>query len=434
MSSADTCNCVASITSSFANGLDIFKRLRERRRKKKTKRVRTQPDPKSGNELKLGNSLRRGPAEIQTHYERNYGAAGERFAKGDAIAHASLAETLLKLNTGLVGIIASFLNQDRKDLHLDYKSLTNLSDASRVEAIDTLNQLYQRLSQSNVALYQPNLGCPHCGSLKHARCGAVSTRNTSTDRHSNGKKPRKRQTGGKAASSRSHSNTPTIARVPGKSSSQTQLVVMRPRNRRTTSSSSTSSSGGSTRSPSTASTVVTTPHSSPLTSPNYTTINPFQYQAPFAPKAGNFRPLAAPKRKPPPIPSQRPQTWPHGKPDSSNAPAMPKLPITSTSHQTPQPSEKQQLVPSTGLALGPTSVPRRLDKATPSAYSFASDSTKLGEIPMRKWTTPYDFEAMDRLNAEALANGWVPGMPEPPKEKPKRKLFGFLRKSEAGPS
>lgn len=83
MSSADTSNCVASIISSFANGLDIFKRLRERRRKKKTKKVHTQPDPKSGNELKFSNSLRRGPAEIQTHYERNYGAAGERFAKGD---------------------------------------------------------------------------------------------------------------------------------------------------------------------------------------------------------------------------------------------------------------------------------------------------------------------------------------------------------------
>ena len=367
-------------------------------------------------------------------YQNNI-RAHQLTSETSAIAHASLAETLLKLNTGLVGIIASFLNQDRKDLHLDYKSLTNLSDASRVEAIDTLNQLYQRLSQSNVALYQPSLGCPHCGSLKHARCGAVSTKSTSTDRHSNGKKSRKPQTGGKAASSRPHSNTPTIARVPGKSSSQTQLVVMRPRNRRTTSSSSTSSSGGSTRSPSIASTVVTAPYSSPLVSPNYTAINPFQYQAPFAPKAGNFKPLAAPKRKPPTIPSQRPQTWPHGKPDSSNAPAMPKSSMTSTPHRTPQPSEKQPLVPSTsGLALGPTSVPRRLDKATPSAYSFASDSTKLGEIPMRKWTTPYDFEAMDRLNAEALENGWVPGMQEAPKEKPKRRLFGFLRKTEAGPS
>ena len=379
--------------------------------------------------------LQKATVSIPTPEYQNNIRAHQLTPETSAIAHTSLAETLLKLNTGLVGIIASFLNQDRKDLHLDYKSLTNLSDASRVEAIDTLNQLYQRLSQSNVALYQPSLGCPHCGSLKHARCGAVSTKSTSTNRHSNGKKPRKPQTGGKAASSRPRSNTPTIARVPGKSSSQTQLVVMRPRNRRTTSSSSTSSSGGSTRSPSIASTVVTAPYSSPLVSPNYTAINPFQYQAPFAPKAGNFKPLAAPKRKPPTIPSQRPQTWPHGKPDSSNAPAMPKPSMTSTPHRTPQPSEKQQLVPSTpGLALGPTSVPRRLDKATPSAYSFASDSTKLGEIPMRKWTTPYDFEAMDRLNAEALANGWVPGMSEAPKEKPKRRLFGFLRKTEAGPS
>ncbi|EAT80668.2 hypothetical protein SNOG_12256 [Parastagonospora nodorum SN15] len=54
-------------------------------------------------------------------------------------------------------------------------------------------------------------------------------------------------------------------------------------------------------------------------------------------------------------------------------------------------------------AAPPVSLPvrRRIDKMTPSAYTFASDSTKLGEIPQRSWTTPWDYEEADRLNHEA---------------------------------
>lgn len=49
---------------------------------------------------------------------------------------------------------------------------------------------------------------------------------------------------------------------------------------------------------------------------------------------------------------------------------------------------------------------RRLDKVTPSSYTFASDSTKLGEIPQRNWTTPWDWEEAERLNQEAVAVGY----------------------------
>jgi hypothetical protein len=44
---------------------------------------------------------------------------------------------------------------------------------------------------------------------------------------------------------------------------------------------------------------------------------------------------------------------------------------------------------------------RRVEKATPSTYTFTSDSTKVGEIPMFKWTTPYDYDDMMKKNAEA---------------------------------
>lgn len=48
---------------------------------------------------------------------------------------------------------------------------------------------------------------------------------------------------------------------------------------------------------------------------------------------------------------------------------------------------------------------RRAEKETPSTYTFASDSTKLGEIPHRKWVVPFDFEEAARLNEEVGVKG-----------------------------
>ncbi|KAF2501398.1 hypothetical protein BU16DRAFT_197728 [Lophium mytilinum] len=433
---SDVSNCVDSIVHAFTDGFAVFRRLREKRRRKKSRKAGAgaagvQLDARDGAELRLSNSLRRGPADIQTQYERSYGVVGERFAKGDAIAHASLAETLLKLNTGLVGIIASFLNHDRKDnLNLDYKSLTNLSDASRAEAIDTLNLLYQRLSQSNIALYQPKPGCPRCGSSKHANCGAVATRNSS-------EKSRKKQGGssksGSTTTSRSRSNTPTITRVPVKSSSQTQLAIVRPRNRRTGSTSSASSAIPSTKSPSTASTAVNTPMASPLASPEFRKVDPFAYPAPPSPpEYPSAKPTANSRRKMSSSHPDRPQTWPYAQPEPAPTPQMPAAkPVKATTFPVtapPPPPKPKHLSPdATSKPL--SAIPRRLDKATPSSYSFASDSTKLGEIPMRNWTVPFDYEVSGRLNEEALARGWpVEPREERERERPKRRLFGFLRR------
>jgi hypothetical protein len=41
-----------------------------------------------------------------------------------------------------------------------------------------------------------------------------------------------------------------------------------------------------------------------------------------------------------------------------------------------------------------------------SVYSFASTSTKLGEIPLHKWAEPFDFDAMSVANREAARHGW----------------------------
>jgi len=43
-------------------------------------------------------------------------------------------------------------------------------------------------------------------------------------------------------------------------------------------------------------------------------------------------------------------------------------------------------------------------------YTFASGSTKLGEIPIERWDVPFDFAAMERANKEAALRP-VPGVP-----------------------
>ena len=52
-----------------------------------------------------------------------------------------------------------------------------------------------------------------------------------------------------------------------------------------------------------------------------------------------------------------------------------------------------------------TNLPHRR-RSTRTYYSIASDSTKLGEIPLHRWPEPYDFDTMSMLNREAEKNGW----------------------------
>lgn len=319
-----------------------------------------------------------------------------------AIAHASLAETLIKLNTGLVGIIAAFLNHDSKahHLNLDYKSLTHLSDSSRAEAINSMNQLYQRLSQSQLQVYRIG-ACPRCGSSNHQNCsGAHSNKESRT-------------------SSRTRTSGPTVARIPVKSSSTTVLAVVRPRNARKSSSSSASSAKSQ-------STALNSPYASPLGSPlpQYAPKDPFPLQPVKKPQ------LPAARKRVDSHGAARPTTWPHTKPDNTfplqAPPRPPKLPIS----KSPAPAKSPVLREKSTSPSAATPLKRRIDKATPSTYTFASDSTKLGEIPQRNWAVPFDYAEAERLNAEALVNGY-PGVSADEKPKTKKGLFKFLRRGTA---
>jgi hypothetical protein len=297
-----------------------------------------------------------------------------------------------------------------------------------------MTQLYQRISQSQLQLQHFSTpSCANCGSKRHADC---STRSSTPSSSSKDKK--------KHSTSRSRPTGPTITRMPIKSSSHPQLVVVRPKPSRKGSSGSASSSSKS-HSPSNSS-----PLASPL--PLYIAEEAFEIETNgiitgvlggnmFPPLAGNGR-----RRKDSYDLAQddagRPATWPeqqygygygYGYPypyvqEHLHQPA-PKLPVfvpvaprkssstptpilTSSSHKKTSPVQSPKYAPSApNYPPPPPPIPtstyppaptrRRIDKVTPSSYTFASDSTKLGEIPMRNWTTPWDYAEAERLNAEA---------------------------------
>ncbi|CAA9965888.1 hypothetical protein PTMSG1_09247 [Pyrenophora teres f. maculata] len=464
---AEVASCVAGIIEAFTNGLNIFKRLRERRKKRKTRKEPDKPDkpdPTSTAEHQLSKSLRRGPEEVAESYAEYYfSGLGPRFAKGDSIAHASLAETLIRLNTGLVAIIATFLNHDSKggksQLDLDYKSLTHLSDVSRREAIHSLTQLYQRLSQSQLQLNFAAPPCPRCGTSKHHDC---SSRSSSPE-----KMKRKH-----SSSSRQRSSGHVVTRMPIRhgSSNQPQLVVMRPKTTRKSSSSGNSSGAVKSASHSVKS-PLTSRDNSPVASPQlkklqmapqlplYVPIEPFELESGGATKSklesgASKKSSSKPRvdsfddsRSPPwteypymlPKSSTPKPSSPKPSPVKHVHEPTPKLPsFTSTPRRSSTPIEVKPPVPSKPAHLSPEPVfpspatlafRRRLDKATPSSYTFASDSTKMGEIPQRNWHEPFDYEEAERLNAEAAINGYpnAPTGAENKTEK-KKKRFGFMRR------
>jgi hypothetical protein len=102
-----------------------------------------------------------------------------------AEAHSSLSAILFRLNAGFVSVIERFTRG--RSTSTDYQALLNLSNASRMEAINTFEQLSHRLSRSSLALIPSGTERPLAKRRTHQRRRKTSSSSTGHAKHSRSK-------------------------------------------------------------------------------------------------------------------------------------------------------------------------------------------------------------------------------------------------------
>ncbi|KAF7191559.1 hypothetical protein HII31_07061 [Pseudocercospora fuligena] len=396
MAQSNVSSCVLSIVASFASGLDVFKKFRELRGKKRKSRKNASLDDE---EVRLAKSLRQGPEDIGREYQRSIISVGEHFAQGDVIAQTSLAEILLKLNTGLVTVINAFLSRNKHDTKLDCQSLTSLSERSRVDTCHALRLLYRRMLQHSASIPRG----VHSTNGERKQFDAHSRSVVSTDRRS-------RKTA--ASPKRRRVRGPMLARVViADSNKPGEVAMVRPGERKK----KRSSSGTSSKAQSCISLALPAPLPPPP--PQYSAVEPAKRPQHHRASTHPEKRLPQPKSSSTDVSTMQERT----RPDALRATrSTPRLERTTQEYPDPVPE-----IPAPLPGAKPMEPRRRLQKPTPTLYSIASDSTKLGEIPLHKWSEPVDFDAMSLANKEAMKNGW-PVM-DADLTGQKKKRGGFLR-------
>lgn len=283
------------------------------------------------------------------------------------MAQNSLAEILLRLNAGLVSIIASFLDHDSKgSAGLDYKSLTDLSEVSRVQTIGVLRQLYQRLLSKQAPQALP--------SARHSK-----------------ERPKAKKSSHHASPKHTKIRHPTLARVLIENSSvPSQIALVRP------------TENPKRRCPRS--------HSRSSSEPP----QPHLRQSPAAsiPNLSSSPPPPPPYFPSDPLPLQEEHTAKQPRHHRSGASLNKTRSQLKHKPSTPLPSplRNDRLPPVTHPTHKASLSDLRDKRLRPETfYSIASartGSTKLGEIPMHKWAEPWDYEAAEEANQKALASGW----------------------------
>lgn len=305
-------------------------------------------------------------------------------------AQASLMEILLRLNSGLFGIITSFVHSDKDNVQLDYNGLTDLSERCRIDTCRTLRNLVKRMSQLRLPKPAPERAEPQKRIEERPSTAENARRKASPLSYSGAR------------------DGLTLARVVIKDSSKpSQIALVKPSEKRKKSHAS-SSSGGSNLSSNKA-TSRSHSRAASSTPSTATTTPPPSYTSHDSPRPKPQRTQTAPTNH-----------KPHRKHSSPNV-ALPALPTTKESLRTTKSTPRLQTTPhkseSTPRLNQPppppvprfpsiTDLPLRQRKPTPTFYSIASDSTKLGEIPLHKWAVPPDFDEMSLLNREAERLEW----------------------------
>ena len=240
-----------------------------------------------------------------------------------------------------------------------------------------------------------------------------------SDRHRSGNDSSVSSNRRKRKGSQEHTKVrgPMIARVViADSTKPSQIALVKPGERRKKSTSS--SSGSSSLSKTSADPRAATTTNLVTPPPSYT---PLELPRP-APQRSSTAPAV------PPRPS-RPLMTGHACPARQHRDDS----VMRAARSTPQleytlPQELEAIPPMPHSAPFPPprhpSVRARRQEPASVYYSIVSDSTKIGEIPMHKWTSPYDFDQMSTMNRQAYETGWPQNQLGGGN---KKKRFGFSR-------
>lgn len=406
---------VFDIVAAFTSVRDVMRKLRARGRKN-IKAGKTQ-QTLSGGELRLNESLRRGPVEIEELYAQGLRTFGNSYSQGDQHACMDMATILMRLNYGLVDIISNFIRSpDSAPVRLDYQALTALSDISSLQARNSLAALSQRLAIPDPRQIFPSPQAPNGDHTKET----VKAR-------------------------RRHKSIPEGEEYfsISKQKNETRIALIRPagKAKRTVSTNSAKASS------------VDSLKADKGSSSKKPSINSARKVAPI-PKgrsrrtadsekdiSRNLREPDAAAMSPPPTRTDLVGTLTQPAPPyyiSQPVQASTKSsqlnillrsdhqPIDSAATPQPHPQPHPQSLDQSAISR------RRPDINTETICTIASTNTKLGEIPMHRWARPFDYEAAARLNAEAETAGWVSSQVRPrPQKSPGllKRLFG-RRKTE----
>ncbi|KAK5716783.1 hypothetical protein LTR15_009675 [Elasticomyces elasticus] len=361
MAQTNVSSCVLSIVASFSSGLDVFKQFREKRKRKQRSKSN---DSLNAGELRLARSLRQGQEDIGREYLQNVQTAGDQFAVGDIIAQTSLAEVLLKLNTGLVNIISTFLGREKGGVKLNYESLTDLSDSSRLDTCCALRQLFLRMAKPSLALQPRELSDPNDESKRRRKHRRIQG--------------------------------PVLARVViADSSKPSQIAMVKPGERKRKPASYEASQNNS---------------KAPSAEQTTTSVGRLTERC-----CDNSLVMTNPYQQPHHVLKASPQEITR----SADVAKASKVQLHSSSPDGCAPPVAYRIKPPLETS------DHRRRKATPTYYSIASDGTKLGEIPLHKWPVPFDFDEMSITNKQAELDGY-PGC-RPGHVDGKKRRFGFLR-------
>ncbi|KAK4179197.1 hypothetical protein QBC36DRAFT_323185 [Triangularia setosa] len=351
----------------------------------------------------LRESLKTDRALVEKAYASRVRESGNRFRKGDARAISSVDGVLKKLKEAIKSLLR--ISSQKQNLDLDYESLMCLSNASRLETIKTIDGLSRRLgspSRSSLASHSSKASSKasktsskSSSSSKSSKTssGSLSTSPSST-RHklppktSETSKPKRdsvqqeKSAPGKKAAPRAKKDIKDGKS--GKPSSRSMKLAPRKDPQPLASSSKSRSA---------------TPESAP-TSPKPTSVSSSK-PVPESPKPAPVLPKSSPT---PPKPAkaspkhQKRASLKHSEKASlkqasaSSKPAaaspkphtLPSPPVSPNPNETITQNTHFAMAPIPRLAPSPAHNPHTSPNRI-SIMSFSSDSTKLGEIPQRRW-------------------------------------------------